>query len=246
MRELQLLITLAAHPQRIMTREELYAEVWGGAAAPRRPLGRRLRQPPARQARRGAAGPAADPHPQRHRLPLLARWLMRRRHAAAFYIFFTSSIQPGNKLPGAPLRVWPATGRSGRALVPSTTKGDLMSSSRWLAVLASAASSRSASPPAASSERQHDSSGGGRPAATSPAKSPAPAPPRRRPPRKPGSPNSRTQTRGATISYDPVGSGGGREQFIAGGVAYAGSDAALSEEEGELKKAIEALRTRAN
>ncbi|HET9676457.1 MAG TPA: phosphate ABC transporter substrate-binding protein PstS, partial [Solirubrobacterales bacterium] len=42
---------------------------------------------------------------------------------------------------------------------------------------------------------------------------------------------------GATISYDPVGSGGGREQFIAGGVAYAGSDAALSTEEGELEKA---------
>jgi phosphate transport system substrate-binding protein len=42
---------------------------------------------------------------------------------------------------------------------------------------------------------------------------------------------------GATISYDAVGSGGGREQFIAGGVAFAGSDAALSEEEGELKKA---------
>jgi DNA-binding response OmpR family regulator len=30
MRELQLLITLAEHPQRIMTREELFAEVWGG------------------------------------------------------------------------------------------------------------------------------------------------------------------------------------------------------------------------
>src|SRR5262245_18802074 len=44
---------------------------------------------------------------------------------------------------------------------------------------------------------------------------------------------------GATISYDPVGSGGGREQFIAGGVSYAGSDAAISEEEGELKKAID-------
>ena len=44
---------------------------------------------------------------------------------------------------------------------------------------------------------------------------------------------------GATISYDAVGSGGGREQFIAGGVAYAGSDAALCEEEGELKKAAE-------
>src|SRR6476469_8259346 len=29
MRELQLLTTLAAHPQRILTREELYAEVWG-------------------------------------------------------------------------------------------------------------------------------------------------------------------------------------------------------------------------
>jgi DNA-binding response OmpR family regulator len=29
MRELQLLTTLAEHPQRIMTREELYAEVWG-------------------------------------------------------------------------------------------------------------------------------------------------------------------------------------------------------------------------
>ena len=43
---------------------------------------------------------------------------------------------------------------------------------------------------------------------------------------------------GATISYDAVGSGGGREQFIAGGVAYAGSDAALEEEEGELSKAI--------
>jgi phosphate transport system substrate-binding protein len=42
---------------------------------------------------------------------------------------------------------------------------------------------------------------------------------------------------GVTISYDPVGSGGGREQFIAGGVVYAGSDAALSTEEGELEKA---------
>lgn len=40
-----------------------------------------------------------------------------------------------------------------------------------------------------------------------------------------------------TVSYDAVGSGGGREQFIAGGVAYAGSDAAFSTEEGELEKA---------
>ena len=34
MRELQLLVTLAGHPQRIMTREELFAEVWG--SRPRR------------------------------------------------------------------------------------------------------------------------------------------------------------------------------------------------------------------
>jgi DNA-binding response OmpR family regulator len=30
MRELQLLATMAAHPQRIMTREELFTAVWGG------------------------------------------------------------------------------------------------------------------------------------------------------------------------------------------------------------------------
>ena len=47
------------------------------------------------------------------------------------------------------------------------------------------------------------------------------------------------QNSGATVTYDAVGSGGGREQFIAGGVAFAGSDAALEEEEGELKKALD-------
>jgi phosphate transport system substrate-binding protein len=49
--------------------------------------------------------------------------------------------------------------------------------------------------------------------------------------------NLEAENSGVTISYDPVGSGGGREQFIAAGVAYAGSDAAISEDEGELKKA---------
>lgn len=49
--------------------------------------------------------------------------------------------------------------------------------------------------------------------------------------------NFESANSGVTISYDPVGSGGGREQFTAGGVAYAGSDAAISEEEGELKAA---------
>src|SRR4051812_17881521 len=34
-----------------------------------------------------------------------------------------------------------------------------------------------------------------------------------------------------TISYDPVGSGGGREQFIAGGIQFAGSDSALKDDE---------------
>ena len=36
---------------------------------------------------------------------------------------------------------------------------------------------------------------------------------------------------GVTINYDPAGSGAGRKQFIAGGVPFAGSDAALSADE---------------
>jgi phosphate transport system substrate-binding protein len=36
---------------------------------------------------------------------------------------------------------------------------------------------------------------------------------------------------GVTFSYEPSGSGGGRESFLAGGVDFAGSDAALSDEE---------------
>ena len=31
-----------------------------------------------------------------------------------------------------------------------------------------------------------------------------------------------------TVNYDPVGSGGGREQFLSGGVQFAGSDSPLS------------------
>jgi phosphate transport system substrate-binding protein len=34
-----------------------------------------------------------------------------------------------------------------------------------------------------------------------------------------------------TVNYDPVGSGGGREQFLQGGVQFAGSDAALTSDE---------------
>jgi phosphate transport system substrate-binding protein len=51
--------------------------------------------------------------------------------------------------------------------------------------------------------------------------------------------NFESENENATISYDPVGSGGGREQFVAGGTAYGGSDAALEEEEGELQGAID-------
>ncbi|WP_405216034.1 phosphate ABC transporter substrate-binding protein PstS [Agrococcus sp. Ld7] len=40
-----------------------------------------------------------------------------------------------------------------------------------------------------------------------------------------------TMHEGVNITYDPAGSGAGREQFIAGGVAFAGSDAYLKDEE---------------
>jgi phosphate transport system substrate-binding protein len=36
---------------------------------------------------------------------------------------------------------------------------------------------------------------------------------------------------GATVSYDPVGSGGGREQFVAGGTVFGGTDAHLADDE---------------
>jgi phosphate transport system substrate-binding protein len=39
------------------------------------------------------------------------------------------------------------------------------------------------------------------------------------------------QQSGVTINYDPVGSGGGRTQFLSGGVDFAGSDSALSDDE---------------
>ena len=41
-----------------------------------------------------------------------------------------------------------------------------------------------------------------------------------------------TANSGVTVSYDPVGSGGGRDQFFGGGkVAFAGSDSAMKDEE---------------
>src|SRR5687768_280970 len=46
-----------------------------------------------------------------------------------------------------------------------------------------------------------------------------------------------TEQPNVTVNYDPVGSGGGREQFLAGGVTFAGSDAALDAD--ELEQAAE-------
>jgi phosphate transport system substrate-binding protein len=40
-----------------------------------------------------------------------------------------------------------------------------------------------------------------------------------------------TEQPDVTVNYDPVGSGGGREQFLSGGVDFAGSDAYLSDDE---------------
>lgn len=43
-----------------------------------------------------------------------------------------------------------------------------------------------------------------------------------------------------TVNYEPVGSGDGRANFATGGYAFAGTDSALDDEEGELTKAKEA------
>ena len=42
-----------------------------------------------------------------------------------------------------------------------------------------------------------------------------------------------------TVEYDPIGSGGGRENSISGAFPFAGSDAYLTDDEGELSDASE-------
>lgn len=110
-----------------------------------------------------------------------------------------------------------------------------MSSSRWLAVLGSAAILALGVAACGSSDDSTSSSGGGSgdlsgEVAGAGATSQEAA-------QEAWIANFENENSGVTLSYDPVGSGGGREQFIAGGVAYAGSDAAISSEEGELKGA---------
>ncbi len=46
------------------------------------------------------------------------------------------------------------------------------------------------------------------------------------------------QNSGVTVNYDPVGSGGGRQQFLQGGVQFAGSDAALIADELTQSKTV--------
>ena len=72
-REFELLVAMArANRARSSTREELYASVWGGELRARRPLGRRLREQAAGQARSGDARPQLHPHPSGLRLSLPA------------------------------------------------------------------------------------------------------------------------------------------------------------------------------
>jgi len=48
-----------------------------------------------------------------------------------------------------------------------------------------------------------------------------------------------TENSGATVNYDPVGSGTGRENFISKAYSFAGTDSALNNDEGELDAAKE-------
>ena len=48
-----------------------------------------------------------------------------------------------------------------------------------------------------------------------------------------------TANSGATVNYDPVGSGDGRDNFISGAFAFAGSDSYLNDDEGQLSAAKE-------
>ncbi|HEY2055390.1 MAG TPA: phosphate ABC transporter substrate-binding protein PstS [Solirubrobacterales bacterium] len=125
-----------------------------------------------------------------------------------------------------------------------------MSSSRWLAVFAAACAlvlglaacgggeSSSSSSSSSSGESSESESGGGAPASEASGEIAGAGSTAQQASQEAWIAEFENANGGATISYDGVGSGGGREQFIAGGVAFAGSDTPLSESEGELGKAI--------
>jgi phosphate transport system substrate-binding protein len=121
-----------------------------------------------------------------------------------------------------------------------------MSSSRWLAVFAAAcvlvlglaACGGSSESSSSESTSESGSSGGGAPSSEASGEIAGAGSTAQEAAQKAWIAEFENANGGATISYDGVGSGGGREKFISGGVAYAGSDTPLSESEGELAKAV--------
>jgi len=122
-----------------------------------------------------------------------------------------------------------------------------MSRSRWLAVFAAACvlvlalaacGGGSSSSSGSSNESESESNGGGAPSTEASGEIAGAGSTAQEAAQKAWIAEFENANGGATISYDGVGSGGGREKFISGGVAYAGSDTPLSESEGELGKAI--------
>jgi phosphate transport system substrate-binding protein len=123
-----------------------------------------------------------------------------------------------------------------------------MSSSRWLAVFAAACvlvlglaacgGSDSSSSSSSESSSGENESGGGAPSAEVSGEIAGAGSTAQEAAQKAWIAEFENANGGATLSYDGVGSGGGREKFIAGGVAFAGSDTPLSESEGELAKAV--------
>ena len=124
-----------------------------------------------------------------------------------------------------------------------------MSSSRWLAVFAAACvlvlglaacggGSSSGSSSSSSSEEGGETGGGGAPSAEVSGEIAGAGSTAQEAAQKAWIAEFENANSGATLSYDGVGSGGGREKFISGGVAYAGSDTPLSESEGELAEAV--------
>ena len=104
-----------------------------------------------------------------------------------------------------------------------------------LGVAACGASNESDTPPASTGERRRHAAATA--AELSPATSPAPARAPRKPRRQAWIAGFQDANPDVTIAYDPVGSGGGREQFIAGGTQYGGTDSHFKDE--ELTKAQE-------
>ena len=123
-----------------------------------------------------------------------------------------------------------------------------MSSSRWLAVFAAACvlvlglaacgGGSSSSSSSSSSSEEGETGGGGAPSAEVSGEIAGAGSTAQEAAQKAWIAEFENANSGATLSYDGVGSGGGREKFISGGVAYAGSDTPLSESEGELAEAV--------